>query len=311
VSTFSLVLFIVAAGFYGWLSGIEIGIGMLRLLHKTTLTRYGIGLFRPLWLVTTLFLAISIASFASFFRKDLSFFSGAIRTTLFVGIALLVIRAIAVIYIFYGKKHRSGFSAQNIVFLILSFGVPLTIGAVGVSMLSGASFWSNGTGWLLMCALFLGLLALAGAFVYFIVGLTPQGRTRTISRLLNTAFCVFVAVFVQRSLALHYAHILTLPFIIFTVLIGLIIIWQVILHLSGQERYMWFYLSLVALSAPLLLALANRPYLIYPNALVSATYSPTNIAVQVSYSIALLACIVATIYLLVARPSSAASSSRG
>jgi hypothetical protein len=74
---------------------------------------------------------------------------------------------------------------------------------------------------------------------------------------------------------------------------------------------MWFYLSLVALSAPLLLALANRPYLIYPNALVSATYSPTNIAVQVSYSIALLACIVATIYLLVARPSSAASSSRG
>jgi hypothetical protein len=308
LNSFGLILFGLAFGFYGWLSGLEIGIGFLRFLRRSTLTRYGISLFRPLWLVTVLFAVIGLGSFMNFFRHDIRSISHQLRVCLVIGLVSFAFRALLAISLFYNKKPRLGFSPANILYTLTSFITPLALGSGGIYLLTGDNFWSTTSGWFLIIALFLGLMALAGAFVYFIVGLTPHGRTRTLSRVMNSVFCVFVAIFVQHSLTSHYVHILTLSFVIFIVVVSLIILWQIILRLSGQERYMWFYVSLVAITTPLLLVLSNRPYLVYPATLLTAAYSPMGAGLETLYAVFITMAIIVTGYLLIARPSSSAKS---
>jgi hypothetical protein len=303
---FGLVLLSIAFGFFGWLSGIEIGISFLRLLHPSTLTRYGLGLFRPLWLVTLGFLIVGIAGFLDFFNFDARAIYTTTRTTIIVGAVCLLVRTILAIHLFYGKPGKPGFTWQNVCFAVLSCVPPLCAGAIGVYLLTGNSFVHTSSGWLLLLSLGLGLLALAGSFVYFIIGLTPHGRTRTLSRVFDTVFCVVAALSPQRIFVSDYLHVLTLPFIIYTVLITLIILWQVGLHLIGSERYMWFYISLVALATPLLLALSNRPYLLFPTRVLEAAYHGVSPVSVVGLCALIIFGIGMTLYCLIARPSSPA-----
>jgi hypothetical protein len=259
-----LVVLSVAFGFYCWLSGVEVGISFLRFLRGSTLTRYGIGLFRRLWILTVILLMCSVGGFSYGFNKGLRPITGMMLTTIIVGGSCFVVRSILAIYLFYSKS-RLGYSWQNILFGLTSLGTPLCLAAVGIYLLTGEQWWHTTTGWALILSFAFGLLMLAVAYVYFIVGLTPRARTRILSRFCNIGFCIFSGIVLQRSVSLYNSHLDSTSFLLYMILLAVVIVLQIALYLLGQERNMWFIMSVVAGGGPLCLALANRPYVLFPS----------------------------------------------
>lgn len=272
IATITLVALLF--GVYGWLCGIECGISLMRLLPSSTLTRHGLSLFTPIWEVTNVFLVLGFAGFAILFSHGVVTIGKAVLPSLVLGLVLLFIRACLVLYLSYGKA-RTGLTWANVLFVLVSFGVPLSFGAVGAHLLLGNSFWQSSTGWLMILALALGLAALALSFVYFVIGRTPHDRLHIFSRFLNILLCVVMAIALQVWAAHHTLRFVHAPYIDFMIFLAFLVILQIALWRSARERYMWWYLSALALIAPTLLVLANRPYLMYPNVRLGDAYSAT------------------------------------
>jgi cytochrome bd-type quinol oxidase subunit 2 len=258
-------------GIYGWLCGVECGLSLVRLLPSSTLTRHSLALFTPLWEVANVFLVLGFAGFAILFSHGLVAIGKAVLPSLFAGLILLLIRACLVLYFSYGKA-RTGLTWPNALFVLVSFGVPLSFGAVGVHLLLGLSFWQSATGWLMMVALAFGMCALALSFVYFVIGRTPHDRLHVLSRTLNISLCVIMAIALQVWLSHRTLRFVHMPYTDFMIFLGFLVVLQAALWRSARERYMWWYLSALALLAPILLVLANRPYLMYPTVRLTDAY---------------------------------------
>lgn len=270
--TYSLILTTLLLAIYAWLSGIQCGLGLLRLLPASALTKHSLRLFVPKWEASNLFLILGLASFAILFSHSLSLVVVAVRPFLVAGLAALIVRICLFGRLFYGKG-RCGFTFSNVLFLVAGLAVPLAMGAAGIRLLIGYDFWQTAVGWGMMLSLAAGLVALAMSYVYYEVGLTPQGRIQLLSRSLNLLFCALVASVLYQLVHSRQPHLMTFQFTLFVVLVSLTILWQALLWASARDRYMWWYLSLLALIGPLLLALANRPYLAFPEVDLGQAYS--------------------------------------
>lgn len=249
-------------GAYGWLSGIGCGIGLLRLLPGSSLTRQGLRLFTPLWETMTLFLVFGTLALVAIFGHNLPKVIGSVKVSLIVAIAALGLRIGLVVYL-WASKAKAGFTWRNLLYNGASFLVPLCLGAIGVQLMTGRTFWQTPTGWIMMAALLFGLLAMSVAFVYFIVGQTPHDRLHQLSRWLNVLL-VLCIVLMLLSVNRHNDHLRSLA-LACLVLFGVIIaLSQFLLWLGARERYMFWFVSGLALISPPLLALANQPYLAFP-----------------------------------------------
>lgn len=267
----SLVMVSALFGVYGWLCAVECGISLMRLLPSSTLIRHGLSLFTPIWEITNVFLVLGFAGFAILFSRGVLSIGKAVLPSLIVGLALLLVRACLVLYLSYGKA-RTGLTWLNLLHVLVSFGVPLSFGAVGVHLLLGTSFWQSMAGQLMWIALSIGLLALALSFVYFVIGRTPHDRLHVLSRGLNFLLCIVMAAALQVWAGSHALHFIHTPYIDFMIFLGFLVFLQIALWRSARERYMWWYMSALAIIAPTLLVLANRPYLMYPSVRLNSAY---------------------------------------
>lgn len=271
----SLILIFLLLGIYGWLSAIEFAISLLRLLPSSTATRHSLRLFSPRWEAANVFLLLGLGGFAIFFNGSLATVILATLPFLAAGAVALTLRLGLIFLLTYGK-YRTGLRWSNIFFAVTSFAVPLCLGAIGIRLLTGHHLWQTLGGWALIVSLAFGLLAMAMAYIYYSIGLTPHGRIQILSRWLNALFCISVALVLQQLILARQPHLLATPFAGFVLLIAFVVLWQAMLWYSARDRYMWWYLSLVGIGSPVLLALANHPYLMYPQVSLKDAYSAAN-----------------------------------
>lgn len=185
-------------------------------------------------------------------------------------------------------------------FSMLSFLCPLGFGLASVVLLTGHHFWQSATGWVMAASLALGVLALALSFVYFVVGQTPHDRLHQVSRWLNISLSVLLAIGLQLTLPAGN-HLRTGAFTVFIVIACGITLVQLVSWLTARERYMWWFMSLLGMGAPVLLALANRPYLLFPNVQVQEAYSAETYGVNMAVSLVLVLVVVIWLVVLLAK----------
>ena len=271
MSLTSLILVFVLFGVYGWLCGVEVGISFLRLLPSSTLTKSGLALFTPMWEVTNVFLVFGFTGFAVLFNNALVPVSKAVLSSLVVALVALLIRALLVLILFYGK-NKTGLTWQNLLFVLASLAVPLGFGAAGIVLLTGQGFWSSPAGWALFVSLCIGLLAMGAAFVYYVVGRTPHDRIHQVSRWLNLALSVVVLAVLQPILFHFQSHLVSYPLMFLMLLAIVLLAAQLLLWITARDRYAWWVLTVFSFAAPLLLSLANRPYLFFSDFTIEGAY---------------------------------------
>jgi len=279
INTALLIIF-VCLGIYGWLCGVGCGVAMLRLLPSSSLIRQALRLFSPAWELVNLVLLLGAAAFILLFGNNIDGLQHAVQPGLVLGMALLMVRVLLVVYMSLTHK-RTGLTGWNLLFGGLSFAVPLCFGAVGSRLLIGQVFWLSPTGWATMVVLLLGLLALGVGFVYFVVGQTPHDRLRQVSRLATIALVLVVVAWLGVTVAHFTPHVLSLPFTYFEYASIFLLVCQLGLGLIARERYMWWLLSAYAVAAPVLLSLANRPYLDFPQVTLDAAQTGAHAAAEV------------------------------
>lgn len=266
-----LILVALTIGIYGWLSSIELGVSLIRLLPSSTLTRHGLRLFAPRWEVAHFFLILAVAEAMVFFGNGVHEVTKGAPIGLSIGATALVMQIFLRNYLFYNKA-KTGLKWKNVLFFLVSYIKPLSFSAVGVKLLTGHNFWQLPTGWAMMAAMVVVLMASAMSFVYYLVGHTPQGRIQAASRILNIAFCGLTAIALQQIIASHQPHLLNRPFVYLMIVVAFVALWQALLWISGQDRYMWWYMTLLFIFGPVFLILANKPYIIFSELTVQEAY---------------------------------------
>jgi hypothetical protein len=266
MNTAPIIIICILFGLYGWTAAVECGVSFLRLLPRSTFTKQGLRLFRPMWRLTSLYLLLSCAVFGALFYRTSSQVLRSLGFSLLVGFLALLLRAGFILFLFH-TKARTGLTWQNLVLSVLSFIVPASFGVAGIMALTGRAFWGTATGWLMLICLLWGLIAMALSFVYFVVGRTPHDRLHQVSRWLNVGFGVAVTIGLQRMVWRQFVHLHATSFVLFVAAAGFIVLLQAGLWFAARERYMWWYLSLFSVTTPLLFELANRPFLLYPTLL--------------------------------------------
>jgi len=258
---FELIATFTIVGLYGWLSIIECGVSLLRLLPRTTLTKQGLRLATPVWGLTNALLIVAMLVLAIFFGRSTMAVIHLILPALLTGLGVLVVRSVLIIQLFYGKA-KTGFTAYNLLYCVLTFMLPLSFGGAGIRLLSGSNFWQSGLGWVLLGALLAGLIALSVSFVYFVVGHTPHDRLHQVASWLTVLLAALLALGLKLTVTDRTKHLHSSVLPVFELLVLSVIIVQGGLSLVKRDRYMWWYLSLFAILTPMLLALADRANLL-------------------------------------------------
>ncbi len=268
-----LWLFILALfSVYGVLSGIELGVAMLRveprLAPALTLRR----MFTPRLEVINLVLAIGVVGLVVLFEDAAAAILEATWPALTIGLLALILRAGLLLYLFLHKSTPGG-KLLNYLFALVSFSVPLSLGSAGIYMVTGEPFWQTGVGATLFVSLLIGLLALAAGFIYYIGGKkAPQGIVLT-TRVLNITLAGLLTVILLAVLGGGGSHLLNLSYAYLAVIAASIILLQAVLIAANKEWRMWWCLAVLAAMAPFLMGLANYPYLIFPYVMLKAVLS--------------------------------------
>lgn len=209
-----------------------------------------------------MFLVFGAAGVYLIFGHQLSKAVTSVRAGLLVALAVIIARILLAVYL-WTSKAKSGFTWRNLLYNLVNFAAPMSLGAVGIHLITGRHFWQTPTGLIMTASLLIGLLAMSVSFVYFIVGQTPHGRLHQLSRWLNVLLAVSLGL-ILLSVSWHSHHLRSLALaylVMFGVAMAAV---QFILWLGARERYMFWFVSGLALATPPLLALANSPYLAFP-----------------------------------------------
>lgn len=270
---YDIMLLIVALffGIYGCLSGLEFGVAIARLVsNKKNANRNVANLFTPLWEITNVFLVFGFTGFTVFFNNALGPISQAILTTLSVAIIALLLRACLVLYIFY-YKDTLGAHWTNLLFALCSYLVPLSFGAAGIYLLTGQLFWQSLLGWTFFAVLSLGLLSLGFGMAAYVVG---QAHPRLRYLRFQCTFLTGLAggIVLQTLTNKYQPRLINYAFITFIGVIDLMVVVSIAFVLTRHSRALVWLMSIAAVVSPPLLALANRPYLSFPNITLAVAY---------------------------------------
>lgn len=226
----------------------------------------------PLLSVSTVLLAMAIGCTAVMFQGAFVLVVRPPAAVLTVAVAGLILRAVAALFVYYGKL-APGVRLGNIVLALAGLVTPLGFGAAGIQLLTGQPFWQSGDGlalFVVLCSLW---LAQGIGFVHFLAGrLAPEGLVHT-TRGLNVLFAAAAAIAAQCMFRHDYSHLFGLPYAYFAVLSAATVLWQAAAVLAGKEWRLWWYLTFLACIGPALLLLANHPYLIFPTLTLNDAYN--------------------------------------
>lgn len=250
----SLITVAVFFSIYGLACAVECGVAMDLLKGGSQRLR---NLFTVFWEVTNVFLVFGFISMMMLFNRALEDLSTALLSTLAVAFFALLLRSGTVLMLFYlkpDKMPRSGIW----LFAITSFAVPLSFAASGIYLLTGQLFWSSAIGWALILSAVLGVITIGKLFA--------EGRSAPDKLVSNELLLVFWLLVVGSALPLaivgssELMQTWPLATISFLSIQGLFLVYLVIT--DRLKTNLVYYAGALALVIPILLALANRPYLI-------------------------------------------------
>lgn len=260
-----------AFSLYGVLSGIELGVAMMRLEPRLAPAKPARKVFNPRWEITNVLLAIGAAAMVVIFNEAALAVAREIWPVLVAGLLAVVIRAGLMSYLFLHKSAPGG-RALNYLLAVVSMVVPLTLGSAGIYMVTGQPFWDGGVGATLFISMVVGLLALSFSFIYYVGGKrAPQGVVM-MCRVLNVVLACLLALVLLAVLNGGGSHLFNLPYAYLAVVAAGIVLTQSIFIATNREWRMWWFLAALVLVAPFLMGLANYPYLIFPEVLLETTF---------------------------------------
>lgn len=273
ISDLSLFIVIGLFSIYALFCAIECGISLVRLFPKlSTAPNDQIGKFLPLWEITNVFLVFSFTGFTNLFNNAIVDVSKAILPLLIVGLVSLLARPSLVLYLFY-RKSPTGLTLPNILFSLACFAIPLSFVASGIYLLSGTYFWQTMPGWIIMLAGAVGLAATGLAYIISADKQTVDSKPFWIQFGLTLIWLILLGAALPLALT-HpsFSHMLQPRFNTFLGLIDLCLLaFAVIVSLKTTTK-VWPIAAAFALLAPILLAWANMPYLLFPSYTVSQAF---------------------------------------
>lgn len=250
----SLLLTAVFFSIYGVFCAVESGVALNFVLGRQAQTR---RFFTPVWEVTNVFLVFGFTTVAMIFNNALQTLGHALFWTLAIGLLALLIRACTVLTLFYWRADSLPKWGAWI-FLITCLTIPLSFASAGAYLLTGQLFWHTFVG---------SLLVLAALFGIVTIGLLLLNQAADKRRFLTNEVIFSSWLLVLGSaLPLAIAHggdklqqwpVLTISFLC---IVGLFIALLTTNKLTDFK--LWKYAVLLGLISPVLLAWANRPYLI-------------------------------------------------
>lgn len=238
---------------YGLACSVECGIALSMLNPPSKVRRY----YLPLWEITNVFLIFGFIGLSVMFSHALSALSSALLSTLALGLVALLTRSVLGLSVFYVDSKRWQRTLAWL-FLIVSFAVPLIFAAAAAYLFTGQLFWQSLTGITLMAATFLGVTSL---------GLVSMDHPRRASSLISNemiyaTWLLVLGTALPLSTYVAMPHIKKLPLLTlsFLCILGLL---MVLIALTAKPKIrLWQTAAIISFASPLLLALANQPFLV-------------------------------------------------
>lgn len=260
----SVILIACLFGIYGLASAVECGI-VLKMLVRGEHQR---KMFTPLWEITNVYLVFGITALVMLFNNALSRLSHDLLATVGVALVAMLTRACLVLGIFYMKENPHVPAWLLWPFATATFLVPLTFAAAGIYLVTGQAFYESWIGSLLELA---ALVGLAGSGLVFI------NRREIDKRLLPGELVLAVWFLILGSIlplvATHTASRLAqLPLLGFEVLSGLGLMLILARSMGFKKIRLWQYAGAMCILTPILLAWANRPFLISGKLSLAASF---------------------------------------
>jgi cytochrome bd-type quinol oxidase subunit 2 len=314
ITTF-LVIITALFGIYFALSGMEAGIALLYLIgpgkqDKDQVSQPGLRLFTPIWEITNVFLVFGFTGLAVIFSNSLTTIAHDLLSTLIIGLIAIVLRTITVLYLFYyrgvAKLNRwlGGF------FLAVSMTVPISFGLAGIYLLTGSPFWLTDLGWFLAAILVLSSITFAVCFAYFQIKST-QAVEKNLSRLmyfLVTLYCLAASIGLQLVVKeTNQIRLQSWPYDVFILLVAILALVEIVYQVTSRGKMLWTYFAGLSVISPILWALSNRPFLMYPHQYLVSSYSASAYAAIVLIALAIIAPLIIVgfgllIWLVIKRP---------
>ena len=258
----SWLAILAAFSLYGVLSGVELGVALLRAEPRLSPPEPAKRIFTPRLEITNILLALGCVGLAILSPSAFSAIVHASWPVLLLGLVALVLRACLLVYLFL---HKEATRAQNYLFVGASAMVPLSLGLAGIHTVTGVPVWQSGVGVTLFLSMVIGLLALGVGLIYYVGGRRAPGGIVILSRAFNMTLAGLLALVLVGVLNSGDSHLLNLSYAYLAVVAAAIVLAQSVCMASGKEWRMWWVVAGLALLAPFLLGLANYPYLFYPD----------------------------------------------
>ncbi len=250
----SLLVAAIFFALYGLACSVECGVALSFLAgHQKRTRKY----FTPLWEVTNVFLVFGFTSVAMLFNNALPVLSHALLSTLVIGLLALLLRACIALVLFYWRPDDVPKWGAWL-FALTCFAIPLSFTAAGVYLLTGQMFWQTLVGVMLMASALLGIVAIGS----LALGRSSDPKKLISDEVLLAAWLLFLGSLLPLSVVYSGAHLQHWPIAAIDLLsiLGLLLAYVVT---SGKTNFkLKYYAGFVGLVTPLLLAWANRPYLV-------------------------------------------------
>lgn len=274
--TTSIIILALIFGVYAWLATLAFGVALLRLLPKWDTSNMAAKLTHPFLETSDVVLVLGCISVASIFDTRISEVASELVPTLLIGLAAIIVRAALLFYVSYRVKRSVIIDA---LLATASFMVPASMAAAGIYLITGQAFWVTLSGWVFMLMSLALIKAIALAFVYWHAKDTADHRLQWATRMSIGVFAVLAAVAAQLVVREDSPHLISLPFGILVVLAASTILWQgALMTTKRADHGIWWCLSLIIVTMPVLLALANAPWLGYAHFKVSQIYDADGFA---------------------------------
>lgn len=253
---------------YGVACAIECGVAINLIADKK---QRGRRYFTPLWEVTNVFLVFGFTAVAMLFNNALQTLSDILFTTIVIGLAALITRACIVLTIFYLRPDKP---TRWLVwaFAVSCFTIPLSFAAAGAYLLTGKLFWGSFTGWTLMVSAFLGLMSIGMSVVK-----TERESNFPLPELVFTGWMIMLGSVLPLAAKVSFPGLQKLPLALLS-LICIGGLGYALTAINNPKRKLWHYAVAVGFSAPLLLAWASRPFLIYGKTTLESAFSAASYA---------------------------------
>lgn len=286
--TISIITLALTFSVYAWLATLEFGIALLRLLPKWDASNMAAKLTQPFWEISNVILVLGCIGAGSIFDARISEVVAELAPTLLIGLMAISIRALLLFYI--SRQARRSVIVDAL-FATTSFMVPASMAAVGIYLITGQAFWVTLSGWVFMLMSLSLIKATALAFVYWHAKDTADHRLQWATRLGIGVFAMLAAVAAQLVVREDSPHLISLPFALLVVLAASTILWQgALMTTKRADHGIWWCLSLILVTMPVLLALANAPWLAYAHFKVSQMYDVDGFATAVYVGLFSLLC---------------------